>query len=53
MVDYGFSKCAASLVGGFLADIWGIHTIYLCLGGSSLLALLILVLFLPKLKIRI
>ncbi len=53
MVDYGFSKCVASLVGGFLADIWGVSTVYLCLGGSSLLALLILVLFLPKLKIRI
>lgn len=53
MVDYGFSKCVASLAGGFLADMLGVSTVYLCLGGSSVLALFILILFLPKLKIRI
>lgn len=53
MVDYGFSKCFASFVGGFLADVWSVGTVYLCCGGLSVTALAILLLFLPKLKIRI
>ncbi len=53
MVDYGFSKCVASLCGGFLADLLGVGNVYLICCGLSGTALLILLLFLPKLKIRI
>ena len=53
MVDYGFSKCFASLVGGLLADIWGVGTVYLCCSGLAMAAMMILLIFLPKLKIRI
>ena len=53
MTNYGFSKCFICFVGGALSDMFGVGTVFLFCSGLSLVAFLILMLFLPKLKIRI
>lgn len=50
MVNYGFSKCIATLVGGVIVDATSLSTVYLSLACLSVLSGVFLLIFLPKIK---
>ncbi len=50
MVNYGFSKCIASICGGLLSDAIGIGNVFCVCAGLSLVSIIILWRFLPKIS---
>lgn len=50
MVNYGFSKCIASILGGLLSDVIGIGSVFCICAGLSIVSMVLLWAFLPKIK---
>ncbi len=48
MVNYGFSKCIASILGGLLSDAIGIGSVFCICAVLSIVSIVILWIFLPK-----
>lgn len=50
MVNYGFSKCAATLLGGIAADAIGINNVYIIMAVIAVISAVFLSFFLPKIQ---